>query len=620
MRNYDVFISYRREGGDQAAKAIHDNLRERGYRVFLDVEALRSGAFNTKLYSVLDACRDVVVVLAPGSLERCWHEDDWLRLEVTHALRAGKNVIPVMLRGFVFPEQLPEDMEPLRMQNGVAASVEFFDAFLDKLCSFLKSKGGFFARKTKRPVLRVLTLMLAGMLGLGAAGAAVAARAGMFDYPMTAAQREDVDSLLNVVRTNYTLADGMLYEADTVLADCEAYLREASDLSWLMVEEQLRQCRERLADYQNQVVALPDPLVEALSQKGLDETELTHLDDAMLQLNASALEMVDTLSLALDPESLVAAGTRTRLVELYHEDMALSADQLFTGFCQLTLPVREQHLLSFKQAFLPSLRFCATRLDLWSRDKGELEMAEAAYATRFSSLMEKPERMLLMEERTSQLQRSALIDMLVMSGRTDAEAETLVNALLEGSSDGIEGEFGPIPAGGDEEMLAVFVEEARAEMREKFAPREDDDPYIVWAKALRFLRVSMPEEAMAAFAFHREQMLGKDAFVSDYVAAAIRFVAQQAQTGVISGVLVSGYEPGKPIHTVFRPGDIIIAVDGAPCRGYDEFEALRTHAGAEYQVTVLRADDTGMLKREELVIPEGQPRVALMELSEAEMS
>ena len=55
---YDVFISYRRDGGEVTARILRDSLTERGYNVFFDVESLRSGAFNTKLYSVIDECKD----------------------------------------------------------------------------------------------------------------------------------------------------------------------------------------------------------------------------------------------------------------------------------------------------------------------------------------------------------------------------------------------------------------------------------------------------------------------------------------------------------------------------------------------------------------------------------
>lgn len=617
MQAYDVFISYRREGGDQAAKAIHDNLRDRGYRVFLDVEALRSGAFNTRLYNVIDTCRDVVVVLAPGSLDRCWNEEDWLRLEVVHALRSGKNLVPVMLRGFTFPDALPEDMEPLRMQNGVAASVEFFDAFLDKLCSFLHSRGGFFSKKVKHPLLRLAAVLLGILVLFGGVGSAIAAASGAFDYPMSTAQREEVATLIRVAKTQYTLADGILYEAETALMDCRAFVQDGTDPSWKVLREQLRQSGERVRGYQGKGVALSEPQVAALSRHGLDGTELVALGTIPDSLVAYTLSMVETLSRMMDPELLLTNGYRNRLLDLYAEELDLSADQLVTSFCQLTLPIREESLASFRQTYLPTLQFGASRLTLWSRNEAALEQMEAAYATRFKALLEGPEQMLDREEAAFGVQRGELLDMLALLGLSREEADTYVRELLTGALDATGSAQTVTGTGDGQARLAEHVAGIRTEMWERIAPKAEDDPYLVWGKALRFLRLGMRDEARETFSFFLDQMREEDEYAADYVSAAIRFVDQMDRVQARSGVLVAGYEPGKPHHEVFRPGDILIAVNGAPCRRYDEFEALSNQAGFPYQVTLLRPDETGLLQRMEVEIPEGQPRVALMELSEA---
>ena len=133
---YNVFISYRRDGGEYTAKVLRDKLGELGYNVFFDVEALRSGDFNTKLYSVIDECKDFILVLSPGALDRCQNDDDWVRREVEYALERGKNIVPILLRGFKFPDILPPSMESVRYKNGIEANTEFFDAFIRKLRSF----------------------------------------------------------------------------------------------------------------------------------------------------------------------------------------------------------------------------------------------------------------------------------------------------------------------------------------------------------------------------------------------------------------------------------------------------------------------------------------------------
>ena len=85
MQKYDVFISYRRDGGDVTAKHLRDALTERGYRVFLDVESLRNGPFNEALYEVIENTKDFLLILPPNGLDRCVNENDWVRLEIEHA-------------------------------------------------------------------------------------------------------------------------------------------------------------------------------------------------------------------------------------------------------------------------------------------------------------------------------------------------------------------------------------------------------------------------------------------------------------------------------------------------------------------------------------------------------
>ena len=139
-KKYDIFISYRRDGGESTAKILRDKLEELGYHVFFDVESLRSGDFNTRLYSVIDECQDFLIVLSPNALDRCVNEDDWVRLEIEHALKKEKNIVPVMLRGFFFPSKLPDSIEPLRYKNGLESNYQFFDAFIEKLQTFLKAR------------------------------------------------------------------------------------------------------------------------------------------------------------------------------------------------------------------------------------------------------------------------------------------------------------------------------------------------------------------------------------------------------------------------------------------------------------------------------------------------
>jgi TIR domain len=143
LTQYDIFISYRRDGGEHLAGRVKDALRTRGFSAFMDVEDLKSGKFCTALLKTIKEATDVIVILTPGCLDRCRNEGDWLRLEIRHAIECEKNIVPVIARGFRMPpaNTLPHDIAALVEYNGFTPSHDVFEASMNKLVStFLKSK------------------------------------------------------------------------------------------------------------------------------------------------------------------------------------------------------------------------------------------------------------------------------------------------------------------------------------------------------------------------------------------------------------------------------------------------------------------------------------------------
>ncbi len=118
MEHYDIFISYRRKGAKHLAMFIKRELIDRGYSVFLDLDSMRSGNFDEQIYRKIEDCTDMVVLLPPQAMDRCFKEGDWLRLEIAHALQCGKNIIPVMMDGFSFPKKLPADIAVIQRKQG----------------------------------------------------------------------------------------------------------------------------------------------------------------------------------------------------------------------------------------------------------------------------------------------------------------------------------------------------------------------------------------------------------------------------------------------------------------------------------------------------------------------
>ena len=153
MDQYQIFISYRREGGADLAGRIADQLKSLGYKVFFDVETMRSGKFNTQLFEAIDQCSDVIVVLPPHALDRCRNKEDWVRQELAYAIKNEKTIIPIMMRGFKFPFFMPKDISDIKFMEGIPASNDYFDAVIHKLEKLLTSKKAVKEVKAKKVTL-----------------------------------------------------------------------------------------------------------------------------------------------------------------------------------------------------------------------------------------------------------------------------------------------------------------------------------------------------------------------------------------------------------------------------------------------------------------------------------
>jgi hypothetical protein len=125
---YDVFLSYRREAGPGEARVLQSSLQARGKQCFLDVTELRVDA-STLLLQVRQI-PNFLVILSPGALDQSADPQDWLRQEISLALRSGSNIIPVMLPGFVYPQNLPQDIRALTSHQGIEYNLRAFDSML----------------------------------------------------------------------------------------------------------------------------------------------------------------------------------------------------------------------------------------------------------------------------------------------------------------------------------------------------------------------------------------------------------------------------------------------------------------------------------------------------------
>lgn len=158
---YDIFISYRRDGGYDTAQHLFNLLSRDGYRVSFDIDTLRNGDFDKSLLDRIDQCKDFILILDTHAFDRTLDptfdpNKDWLRQELAYALEKGKNVIPVFLAGVTgFPAGLPDDIKAVEKKNGPECIKGHFNVFYEDL------KKRFLVTPTpkRRPYIIVLSVI-----------------------------------------------------------------------------------------------------------------------------------------------------------------------------------------------------------------------------------------------------------------------------------------------------------------------------------------------------------------------------------------------------------------------------------------------------------------------------
>ena len=143
LGDYQGFISYRRDGGSHTARVIKVMVEKFSDRkLYLDVDALGTGRFDDGLLRVVESVPSFILVLSPGCLDRCRNEDDWLKREILHAFASNRNIVPVFVDGFAFPNQeflmgLPPPIRALPNYQAVEYRHEYAESAARKILRYM---------------------------------------------------------------------------------------------------------------------------------------------------------------------------------------------------------------------------------------------------------------------------------------------------------------------------------------------------------------------------------------------------------------------------------------------------------------------------------------------------
>jgi hypothetical protein len=146
-----IFISYRREDAEDPAGRLYDNLKLRfgDGNVFMDVDAIPAGVdFVAAIETAVARCDVLLAVIGTRWLtatdangrRRLSRQGDFVRLELSAALKRGVRIIPVLVQGATMPraDDLPRPLRRLAVLNAVSLRHVSWGQDLASLCRELE--------------------------------------------------------------------------------------------------------------------------------------------------------------------------------------------------------------------------------------------------------------------------------------------------------------------------------------------------------------------------------------------------------------------------------------------------------------------------------------------------
>jgi TIR domain/IPT/TIG domain len=141
----NVFVSYRRDDTAGYAGRLYDRLKASfPGRVFIDVGEIPPGAdFVKAIGQHLEGCAALVALIGDNwtAHDRLRDPADFVRLEISTALKRDISVVPVLVRAAKLPAAaaLPEDIQALLRHQAISISDEDWDHGCERLIQALRA-------------------------------------------------------------------------------------------------------------------------------------------------------------------------------------------------------------------------------------------------------------------------------------------------------------------------------------------------------------------------------------------------------------------------------------------------------------------------------------------------
>jgi hypothetical protein len=606
----DIFISYRRSDGAAIAHILHTELTKRGYKCFHDVDTLRAGEFNNKIYEAIDNAKDVIVVLSPQAFSDINERESWMQKEIAYALEKEKNIIPVMLEGFSFPDVLPYNISKLMYINALIASMALFDGFMDKLCLFLTSKPAKF-----KPNLKAALFVIIAILVLAVTAFILTSGRFSFEkpYPNNPTEESTVSIVFGYTAANLQLYDNVQNYYIKALDAWDTYLNHPS-------EKTLENARTASAYAIDVAVTtdwasgeLTDTDLALLSKSPFDYAGVESLNGSLKLVSDVIINNLNTLNKTM-PLDFNNIDERLKVLALYKEYTELEHKLIINDINIMLLPISDDYpeFIDYKRDVL-SLIIHIKELSsyVWLDDEDELEAAGEIIFNQTQRVIYDLNS--IVGEANNSLVQSEYI---VSSALSLVEAVSSKEDVVSSKSEAVES------LQDENELIEQMLAESKARLWEKFQPIDEDTSFVLWFKAVKFKTAYMYDEAFLCLDLFLDKVnenttpeITPESGERIYNAAKTLF--EQTEIGAsLDGIIVWGFEDGSTENEFLKVGDIVTQINGNECHRDTDWNEFCELSDAD-TFTYLRLKDDGTF--ETLTFLREKPdgvNIGLLELTE----
>lgn len=141
---YDVFISYKRNGGAEMAELVRAELLKRKFRssrLFMDTYNLGEGDYMSNIDAAINDSANIIVIVTRDCFVGINEDSNWIH-EIKHALDSKKRLIPIYFDGIteIKSSEVPDIISTFPKENAVPYVHQYARASFDHLASLIEKE------------------------------------------------------------------------------------------------------------------------------------------------------------------------------------------------------------------------------------------------------------------------------------------------------------------------------------------------------------------------------------------------------------------------------------------------------------------------------------------------